>query len=56
MVTINMKASDDWNLLHTWFPEITQEQLNKKITESTLNWLIDDDWPTKSKIWDYFNK
>lgn len=56
MVTINMKASDDWNLLHAWFPEITQEQLNKKITESTLNWLIDDDWPTKSKIWDYFNK
>lgn len=56
MVTMNMKGSDEWHLLHSWFPDITPDQFAKKVTESALNWLTDEDWPTKSKIWDYFNK
>lgn len=56
IVTFNMLASDNWYLLHNWFPEINSEQLAKRITDLTVTWLNDEDWPTKSKIWDYFNK
>ena len=56
MVTFNMLASDNWSLLHGWFPDITEDQLTKKVTELTVNWLSDEDWPTESKIWDDFNK
>lgn len=56
MVTFNMLASDNWKMLHDWYPEITPEMMANKVTDLTLTWLDDDDWPTKSKIWDYFNK
>lgn len=56
IVTMNMKGSDEWYLIHSWFPDITPDQFTKKVAESALNWLMDEDWPTKSKIWDYFNK
>ena len=56
MVTLNMLASDNWYLLRSWFPDITEEQFAKKVTELAITWLADEDWPTASKIWDYFNK
>lgn len=56
MVTFNMIASDNWCLLHDWYQEITPDMMAKKVTDMALNWLDDNDWPTKSKIWDYLNK
>ena len=55
-VTFNMVASDNWRLLHEWWPNITQEQFADKITDLTVNWLSDEDnpWGDK-KIWGYLN-
>ena len=55
-VTFNMIASDNWCLYTSWWPDIKNEELLVKFCESTVNWLSDEDWPTTSKIWDYFHK
>lgn len=54
-VTMNLVASDNWCKLMKWFPNITDAEMNEKITEEAINWLKDDDWPTKNKAWDYLN-
>ena len=55
-VTFNMIASDNWNLYHEWWPEITEAGFAQKVTDATVNWLHDPDYPSKSKIWDYLHK
>ena len=54
-VTFNMVASDNWNLYHKWWPDITAEQFAVKIAEATLNWLKDEDKKDTSRIWDYMH-
>lgn len=54
-VTFNMLASDNWNLLHEWWPNITAELFAQKIAELSLHWLGDTDWGSNSKIWDYMH-
>ena len=52
-VTMNMVASDSWCMLAKWFPNGTQDDMNERITEMSINWLSDDDWPNETKVWDY---
>ena len=54
-VTMNMLASDNWCMLMRWFRGISQDELNERITEMSLSWLSDEDWPTTTKIWDYMS-
>ena len=54
-VTMNMLASDSWCMLKKWFPGADESDMTEKITEMAVNWLSDEDWPTKTKIWDYLS-
>ena len=54
-VTMNMIKSDNWCMLTRWFPSSTEQDMNEKIAEMSTNWLKDEDWPTKTKIWDYLS-
>ncbi len=55
-VALNMKKSDECQLLHSWFPNATEKELTDKLVESTINWLNDEDSPYgKEKTWRYFN-
>ena len=55
-VAFNMVASDNWRLLHEWWPSITPEQFADKISDLTVNWLADEDSPYGDrKIWGYLN-
>lgn len=55
-VAINMIKSDNILLLKKWFPEDTEEQIEEKIIELTMNWLNDKDNPYgDKKVWGYFN-
>ena len=56
-VTFNMIASDNWMLLHKWFPQMTQEEFAEKVACLASNWLDDPDNPYgTSKIWCYLNQ
>ena len=52
-VTVNMIASDNAQVIKEWFPDITQEEREKKYAKLALNWLKDEDWPAHDKIWHY---
>ena len=54
-VTMNMLASDNWCMLAKWFPNASDSEMNEKLAEMSENWLKDEDWPTKTKIWDYLS-
>ena len=54
-VTMNMIASDNWCMLKRWFPNYNSSDMNEKIAEMAVAWLKDEDWPTKTKIWDYLS-
>lgn len=55
MVALNMIKSDNCILLHEWFPEATEKELQEKLVEMTINWLNDEDNPYgDSKVWGYF--
>ena len=54
-VTMNMIASDNWCMLKKWFPSYDEKDMTEKILEMSLTWLKDEDWPTKTKIWDYLS-
>ena len=55
-VTLNMVMSDSSNLLHRWFPDLSDEQLEKHYVELALNWLDDEDNPYgMQKVWSYMN-
>jgi len=56
-VVLNMIKSDNCPLLRKWFPSATNEELNKKLVELSVNWLKDDDNPYGAeKAWGYINK
>lgn len=56
-VTFNMIASDNWELLHRWFPDMTNEEFAEKVACLSVNWLNDPDSPYgTSKIWCYLNQ
>lgn len=55
-VTVQMVASDNWLLLKTWWPEITNEEIFNRVIDLAVNWLDDADNPFgTSKIWDYLH-
>ena len=55
-VALQMQKSDLCPLLRRWFPNATDEQMQQKIVESTVNWLNDDDNPYGThKVWGYVN-
>ena len=55
-VTMNMVASDNWTLLHDWFPNMDMGVFSSKVAEMAVNWLNDPDSPYGTrKIWDYLN-
>lgn len=56
-VAINMIKSDNYLLLKEWFPEDSEQDIQNRIVELTINWLNDEDNPYgDSKIWGYFKK
>ena len=55
-VTVQMIYSDNYNLIHEWFPNISEDEFNQKIYQLATNWLNDKDNPFgNSKTWCYFN-
>lgn len=54
-VVMNMRKSDEWETLKRWFPNYNNAELDEKVTELAVSWLKDEDWPTKTKIWDYLS-
>lgn len=54
-VTMNMVKSDNWCMLRNWFPNYDEKELTEKVIEMSLAFLKDEDWPTKTKIWDYLS-
>lgn len=51
-----MIYSDNYNLTHEWFPNISENEFNQKIYQLAINWLNDKDNPFgNSKTWCYFN-
>lgn len=55
-VTVQMIYSDNYSLLRQWFENETDEQLQNRIFELSINWLKDEDNPFGTrKIWCYFN-
>ena len=55
-VTFNMVASDNWVLIHKWFPSITEAEFAEKITDLAVAWLDDPDNPYReSKVWKYLH-
>jgi hypothetical protein len=54
-VTMNMLASDNWCMLKKWFPGYDENEMTGKVLEMSIAWLNDEDWPTKTKIWDYLS-
>lgn len=54
-VTMNMIASDNWCMLKKWFPSYDEKDMTEKILDMSLVWLKDEDWPSKTKIWDYLS-
>ena len=55
-VTFQMLASNNWILLHTWWPDITPEQFAEKMTDLTVNWFLDADWESGAKTWRFLHK
>lgn len=56
MVVMNMMKSDLCHLLSVWFPGLSEDELNEKYVQASLNWLKDEDNPFgKSKAWGYLN-
>ena len=53
--TLNMLMSDSYRMLREWFPRADESEMNIKITDMAVAWLNDEDWPTKTKIWDYLS-
>lgn len=54
-VTLEMLYSDNICLFRSWWPEATEEQLEGKVVEASVNYLNDDDDPD-CKIWKRFEK
>ena len=55
-VAFNMIAAKEWNLYKKWWPSISMEEIAEKVTDSTVNWLNDDDNPFgKRKVWGYLH-
>lgn len=55
-VTVQMIYSDNYNLIHEWFPNISEDEFNQKIYQLATNWLNDKDNPFgNSKTQCYFN-
>lgn len=52
-VTLEMLYSDDICLYRRWWPEATEEELEGKVVEASVNYLNDDD-DMESKIWKRF--
>ena len=56
MVALNMAKSDNWMKLQEWFPDESNEDLDKRVVTEAINWLRDDDNPFGyEKVWGYFN-
>lgn len=54
-VTLEMMAADNHCLYMSWWPEISNDDLDKKFIESAINYLNDDDEKDHGKIWERFN-
>ena len=53
-VTIEMLHSDNYCLYKEWWPEATDDIIDAKVIEASINYLNDDD-DTDGKIWKRFN-
>ena len=55
-VTLNMIASDNYNLMQRWFSGEKEAEQNGRFVELAVNWLNDPDAQHKDcKIWCYLN-
>lgn len=53
-VTANMIYSDNICMYKTWWADASNDVLDGKVIDATINWLSDSD-AEKGKIWRYFN-
>ena len=54
-VTLHMIASDNHNLIMSWYPESTSDMRLVKYTDMAINWLNDEDWNGTNRIWEYLH-
>ena len=55
-VALNMTKADNCNLFRKWWQGASDEEVEKRIIEATVNWLNDTDNPYGTeKIWSYLN-
>lgn len=56
-VTLNMVASDNYDLIERWFPGEEGPERDRRFVAMAVNWLNDPDYPHKDcKIWCYLNE
>lgn len=55
VVTMNMLGTDNWCMLKRWFPDDDDTDTSMRVADMAVVWLKDEDWPTKTKIWDYLS-
>ena len=53
-VTLEMLYSDNYCMYREWWPDASQEVIEGKVIDATINYLNDDDDPD-GKIWSRFN-
>lgn len=54
-VTLHMIVSDNYSLIMKWFPNATADERADKFLDMAINWLTDQDWPSKDRIWHYLH-
>ena len=55
-VALNMTKSDNCNLFRMWWQDASDEEIEKRFVEATINYLDDADNPFgNEKIWRYIN-
>ena len=55
-VVMTMAKSDMYPIITAWFPELTEDGVNEKLVQYSINWLKDPDSPYgQSKVWGYLN-
>lgn len=55
-VTLQMIKSDNCPMLKRWYPNATQDEIDKKLVDMAVNWLNDPDNPYGDhKIWGYLS-
>lgn len=53
-VALNAQYHDNINLYEKWFPNATNNEIEDKIVEATINNWFEDEDASSDKVWEYF--